>query len=1068
MNPVKVLSVFCAVFVAINLTAAVLEVPSETYPTIESALSAAQKGDSVKVASGEYMLQSYDGITVPSGVTLEGLGETPEDTVITAYKATSADTTSASLLYVTNGIVKNLTFKGARCYDSSTSIPRALKALDGAKIYNCIFTDTIINPLGYVAYISGEGTVFENSVLANTKTLGTSNSKYGRCALISGAAEMRNSYVTNNVFRSRYYSCLEVGANVKIVGSHILGNEMLQGERVEMATPGIEITGAGAIIEDCVIAYNKGGTITVDNAQVFNQAGGLLIGANAQIIRTVIKNNIVQQGQVGGVWIAAEALLENVLVVDNVVKSPSVATGSNIYTKYYYAGGVRNDVASTKIKNSTFANNYIENSSQTKAYYAHSAYLKNFNSDIVNSIFWCEDLDDVSKVFVYGAKVKIDSSCIQGKTVGTGCVNLEPIFIDSDGGNYQLDERSPCRNTGTATGAPNDDILGTLRPQEAAHDMGCYEFVYTDERLVEFTQTSDFVGPKGAEIAFEAFPNHIDEVVSHTWKIVDGDGNTVVEETVSGSNEWRYKFAHKFTDFTVTLTTEWLGGKSSQYTSTIQGALTATYVSSSGSNTAPYDTWEKAAHNIADAVAAVYGEEADAPGVVYLAPGVYTASSGCSADGSYLVSISRPVRIVGTGATAEETVLDGEGTRRVLSLAGGGAGAENLTIQRARTSSTSATGTNVGYALNMVNAGTVDNCVISNAVTTGASEGCVEHWVYLNGGVITNSVIRDGNAGTAGKCVWVVKGSIGSSKVFGCISRHKYAGVITVDGGASSLVDCDIYNNSDQMREYGYRCGTVAAGSGAKILKCRIFNNENHFNRNAFYLGIGVNAASYYTDAKWSADYGNVLIDSCVISNNTTSVGYLANSFINAASCGVLLGYKTTVRNCLIVNNSITQYDNTVSDYPVAGAVRTTDSASYSDGAAVENCTIVGNRSCVHQAAGGVYLLAGSIINSICFDNGGQRKNQSWIDGNLVLSGSAAATYTLTKEEVAGDGNLAKDPLLKADYTLGRSSPAINAGSNQDWMKGAFDLSGEKRIIRGRVDIGCYERFMQGFSICIR
>jgi hypothetical protein len=270
------------------------------------------------------------------------------------------------------------------------------------------------------------------------------------------------------------------------------------------------------------------------------------------------------------------------------------------------------------------------------------------------------------------------------------------------------------------------------------------------------------------------------------------------------------------------------------------------------------------------------------------------------------------------------------------------------------------------------------------------------------------------------------------------------------------------------MREYGYRCGTVAAGSGAKILNCRIFNNETLFNRSAYYLGIGINAASYYTNTSWKEDYGNVLIDGCVISNNTTSVGDVPNSSTKAAACGVLLGYKTTVRNCLIVNNSITQYDNTVSDYPVAGAVRTTESASYSAGAAVENCTIVGNRSCVHQAAGGVYLLAGSIINSICFDNGGQRKNQSWIDGNLVLSGSAAATYTLTKEEVAGDGNLAKDPLLKADYTLGRSSPAINAGSNQDWMKGAFDLSGEKRIIRGRVDIGCYERFMQGFSICIR
>lgn len=1051
------------------LRAAVLEVP-EAYATVEAALAAAVKGDTVRVAPGEYMLADYAGITVPSGVTLEGTGNSPEDTVFKAYSATASDTTSASLLYVTNGVVKNLTFKGARCYDSSTSIPRALKALDGAKIYNCIFTDTTISPLGYVAYISGEGTVFENSVLANTKTLGTSNSKYGRCALITDAAEMRNSYVTNNVFRSRYNSCLEVGANVKIVGSHILGNEMLKGERVEMASPGIEITGAGAIIEDCVIAYNKGGTITVDNSSVFNQAGGLLIGANAQIIRTVVKNNIVQQGQVAGVWIAAEALLENVLVVDNVVKSPSVATGSNIYSKYYYAGGVRNDVASTKIKNSTFANNYIENSSQTKANYAHSAYLKNFNSDIVNSIFWCEDLEDVSKAFVYGAKVKIDSSCIQGKTVGTGCVNLEPIFIDSDGGNYQLNERSPCRNTGTATGAPTDDILGVSRPQEEAHDIGCYEFVYSDVREVYFTQSTDVLPARGGVVSFRAYPSHVDEVLSHTWTVLDEDGKTVAQETVEGSDDWSFTFPVGYVKYTVKLDTRWLGDRTfSAENKTVQIALGEVYVSAEGGNVAPYDTWEKAAHSIADAVEAVYGNEPEYPGIVRLAPGVYTASSGGSADGAYLVSIAKSVRLVGTGETPEETVLDGEGTRRVLSLTGAGAGAENLVIARARTSSTSTTETNIGYALNMVNAGTVDNCVISNAVTTGAVEGCVEHWVYLNGGVITNSVIRDGNAGTAGRCVWVNKGSIGSSAIFGCVSRHKYAGVITVDGTASSLVDCDVYNNQDQMREYGYRCGTVAAGSGAKILNCRIFNNETTFNRNAYYLGIGINAASYYTNTSWKEDYGNVLIDGCVISNNTTSVGDVPNSSTKAAACGVLLGYKTVLRNSLIVNNSISQRNNAVYDYPVAGGIRTADSASYSAGASVENCTIAGNTSCVHQAAGGVYLLAGSIVNSISYGNGGQRKGQSWIDGDLLLSGDATAAYTLTKEEVAGEGNIAADPLLNDDYTFGRRSPALNAGIRQEWMKGALDLSLKARVYGDRVDLGCFElEIMQGFRVIVR
>ena len=71
---------------------------------------------------------------------------------------------------------------------------------------------------------------------------------------------------------------------------------------------------------------------------------------------------------------------------------------------------------------------------------------------------------------------------------------------------------------------------------------------------MEFKQSGDFVGPNGAEVEFEAFPNHVDKFVSHTWKVVDAEGNLIVEEVVTDSNEWKHFFAHKYTTFTVTLT----------------------------------------------------------------------------------------------------------------------------------------------------------------------------------------------------------------------------------------------------------------------------------------------------------------------------------------------------------------------------------------------------------------------------------------------------------------------------------------------------------------------------------
>lgn len=1057
--------------------AVVLEVP-EAYATVEAALAAAVKGDTVRVAPGEYMLADYAGITVPSGVTLEGTGNSPEDTVFKAYSATASDTTSASLLYVTNGIVRNLTFKGARCTEDETLQYRVLRAEDKALISGCVFTDAAVDP-GTVKTPDGKWNYqgrlvsltlqsrIEKSVIRNATYKNGKNYSLGGAGVVLSNSEMSECYVTNNTIRSISIGMVYMAGNSVLSKTVVAKNRLLSHEKFSGATPGIKVHSAGALIEDCIVENNHTENDTASSPQY--DSAPIYLNAAATVRRTVVRNNTAYSACVGGVWVADGAsVLENLLIYGNRITNPAAGTT----TTWFYAGGLRIDTAGTKVLNCTVVGNSI--ATEVSRFRSHGIYLKNVAATVCNSIFFGNGPEGAVNFKVESNRTTPSATycCSSTAMSGAGCINVDPLFVDPENEDYHLHEKSPCRNAGssTVTGAPLDDLEGVTRPQESVHDIGCYEFVYSDVREVYFTQSTDVLPARGGVVSFRAYPSHVDEVLSHTWTVLDEDGKTVAQETVEGSDDWSFTFPAGYVKYTVKLDTRWLGDRTfSAENKTVQIALGEVYVSAEGGNVAPYDTWEKAAHSIADAVEAVYGNEPEYPGIVRLAPGVYTASSGGSADGAYLVSIAKSVRLVGTGETPEETVLDGEGTRRVLSLTGAGAGAENLVIARARTSSTSTTGTNIGYALNMVNAGTVDNCVISNAVTTGASEGCVEHWIYLNGGVITNSVIRDGNAGTAGRCVWVNKGSIGSSAIFGCVSRHKYAGVITVDGTASSLVDCDVYNNQDQMREFGYRCGTVAAGSGAKILNCRIFNNETTFNRSAHYLGIGINAASYYTNTSWKEDYGNVLIDGCVISNNTTSVGDVPNSSTKAAACGVLLGYKTVLRNSLIVNNSISQKNNAVYDYPVAGGVRTADSASYSAGASVENCTIAGNTSCVHQAAGGVYLLAGSIVNSISYGNGGQRKGQPWIDGDLLLSGDATAAYTLTKEEVAGEGNIAADPLLNDDYTFGRRSPALNAGIRQEWMKGALDLSGKARVYGDRVDLGCFElEIMQGFRVIVR
>jgi hypothetical protein len=75
---------------------------------------------------------------------------------------------------------------------------------------------------------------------------------------------------------------------------------------------------------------------------------------------------------------------------------------------------------------------------------------------------------------------------------------------------------------------------------------------------------------------------------------------------------------------------------------------------------------------------------------------------------------------------------------------------------------------------------------------------------------------------------------------------------------------------------------------------------------------------------------------------------------------------------------------------------------------------------------------------------------------------------------LVGTGNIAATPKFAdvpgGDFRLTGSSPCVNAGMNQAWMTGAFDLDGNPRIdtVWGVVDMGCYEYVPGGTLITVR
>lgn len=121
---------------------------------------------------------------------------------------------------------------------------------------------------------------------------------------------------------------------------------------------------------------------------------------------------------------------------------------------------------SPNITNCTFSGNSAQNGG------AFSNWPGTF-PDIKNCILW-GNTAAVSGNEINGGTPTVTYSDVQGGYAGTGNIDADPLFIS--GTDYHLQSSSPCKDIGTATGAPLDDLDRYLRPYNGLFDMGAYEY----------------------------------------------------------------------------------------------------------------------------------------------------------------------------------------------------------------------------------------------------------------------------------------------------------------------------------------------------------------------------------------------------------------------------------------------------------------------------------------------------------------------------------------------------------------------------------------------------------------
>ncbi|MCX5769135.1 MAG: hypothetical protein NTZ09_02500, partial [Candidatus Hydrogenedentes bacterium] len=206
--------------------------------------------------------------------------------------------------------------------------------------------------------------------------------------------------------------------------------------------------------------YNKSSSPTVFNCNFSGNTsvyGGGMHNSSDSLVSIVncnfAENTVVFKG--GGIinWYGSSSTVVNCTFVRN---EAGIGSGGGIYVE-----------GLTNLTNCTLTEN---TASSGGGLYSSSSW-----STVTNCIFWGNvGYQSGNEVYGYSQPV-VTYSCIKGGYEGTGNISSDPLFADPDNGDYSLQAGSPCIDTGTADGAPDEDILGVARPQGAGYDMGAYE-----------------------------------------------------------------------------------------------------------------------------------------------------------------------------------------------------------------------------------------------------------------------------------------------------------------------------------------------------------------------------------------------------------------------------------------------------------------------------------------------------------------------------------------------------------------------------------------------------------------
>lgn len=456
------------------------------------------------------------------------------------------------------------------------------------------------------------------------------------------------------------------------------------------------------------------------------------------------------------------------------------------------------------------------------------------------------------------------------------------------------------------------------------------------------------------------------------------------------------------------------------------------YVAAAGSNTSPYDTWQKAATNIQIAI------DAAGPGdTVIVTNGLYD-SGGRVVFGQMTnrIAITKPITVRSWTGPTNTTIrgVGGLGNAAVRC-----AYVTNGAVLLGFTLTNGYTRISGDYVWEEQSGGGVwgePGSMVSNCIITGCG-------AFHGGGAYGRTNLWLTHCTLVGNSAWGGYAWSGGGAYSCSMSNCTVTGNRANWGGGTCgviLYNCVVSNNTGT----GYGGGVLTG----MAIDSQILNNTNYgWGGGGLYES---RARDCVIRGNYSTNGGGVYwsyITNCVIeSNSATYGGGTYNGVVErcilrgntAANSGGGL-YDGAIRNCLIVGNSANEGGG---------------GTYFLNGGSLENCTVAGNSA---NYAGGICY--GSADNCVIYSNTASPAQTA--EGRQNFFNSTLNRTCTFPQPDSGSGNSTNDPCFAAaasgDFRLATNSPCIDAGSNKTWMTSARELDGRPRILHNTVDLGSYE-----------